>query len=355
MEKKITLSKKDRKEIVAEAREELKKQLDGVPDGTRITFDNEHLEILEDLIFDYYDVELGNCSSVKEEYRGKKVRIKYIALEGKYLSKLDLSKVSFENVVWGGSDILRSLLVNCKYDLDDVGVDLSGTNAIIDFSQSAFSKYLDYCICFSYCNFKGLDLSQNNLSRFFISDSNFEGTNIGLIYKEGSGKCTMISNSNMDGLKTFEKWPVIGVETFFQIVRDISKREFSSFNNTGLKIDFSISNPKLFRKCIRNVIDQSTGIKRMELSPHITVIDRSVRLDDDERYYLENREYVDFVISMVNMMRQGKLSGCELNGRKIPSPVETLAKKAESQGIYKKVRSKKREGYFSAINKATGK
>ncbi len=358
MDAKITLSKKDRREIIAEAREVLKEQLDGVPEGTRITFDDEHLEILEDLIFDYYDVELSKSTDIKEEYRGQRISIKYIALEGKYLRKLDLSKVSFCNVVWGGSKRLRNFLVKCKYNLGDVFVDLTGTNARVDFSSSVFSKYFNLPIYISYCDFNGLDLSQNNLSSFVISDSNFEGTNIGLIYKEGSGNCAMISNSNMNGLKTFEKWPVIGPQTFYLIVKDAPNKETSNFSNTGLKFSFSISNPKLFRKCICNVLDKSTGIKRMELRHLIELKKKEwsfCEYNDDENYYSSNNLVVEFVISIVNMMRQGKLNGCELNGRKIPNREEILDKKTERQDIYKRVRSKGREDYFQAIKQATGK
>ena len=249
MAREMTLSKKERREIVVEDREKLKKKLDSIPEGKRMVFADEYLDILEDLIFDYYDVELGNYPFVKEEYRGKKVEIKYIALDGKYLRKLDLSKVSFENLVWGGSKHFKNLLVNCEYDLVDVCVDLSGTNASVDFSKSFISKYLTFPLCIFNCNFNGLDLSKNSLRNFSIHTCDFERTRIKLVFPEKTTEKAEIYSSNMNGLTTFEDWPEIGFQWFDYIFKD----ENSSFIGTGLKFNFPVKDSELKTFFLRSI------------------------------------------------------------------------------------------------------
>lgn len=339
MEEKITLSKKDRREIVAETREELKKQLDGVPKGTRIVFKS--TETLEDLIFDYYDLELPEVSDVKDEYRGKKIRVKCIALEGKYLRKLDLSKVSFEDVVWGRFGFINK---GRNFNFQSDQVDLSGTNAKIDFSVSSVKKYLNTPLEISNCNFSGLDLSNNFLDSFCILNCNFAETNINLIYPDslpGSSRYAVICNSIMDGLRTFSEWPCVSYFSFANgsIGYNAIRISGCSLKNTGLKISlpqlnsFKFDVGKLtyvdfFNKFVDFNCDEEgniVGLKYNELLKN--ELEKNRYSEYSQLYY---KGVIQKIIHIYNLICQGNLLGCYINGVEIASLEDARAKMAKS-------------------------
>lgn len=78
----MNLNKKAKDEL----RNLIEARLKEVPEGNRICIDK---ELLEDLLFDstFYDNEL-------------KLQVKTPVWSGKFLQKIDLSMVSFENVSW---------------------------------------------------------------------------------------------------------------------------------------------------------------------------------------------------------------------------------------------------------------
>lgn len=139
---------------------------------------------------------------------------KFVVWSGEFLKKIDLSEVSFEDVVWE----VRDGFVSCTYDENgkiiwateyykQFGVDritLSGTNAIIDFHKSYAYKIGQHwspplndkdghCIYINYCDFSGTDLSNNKIDLSnntiyegaIVSNSNFDNTGIKISNKRG--------------------------------------------------------------------------------------------------------------------------------------------------------------------------
>lgn len=126
--------------------------LEDVKEKERIKIDK---EILERLMFkeDVYTLPI---------YGNVKKRVKHIIWSGKFLSKIDLSELSFDNVVWD----------------EENEIDLSNTNAHIDFSKSCnINNYSPLKIV--NCDFSNTDLSNNEI--YFpisIKNSSFSDTHI---------------------------------------------------------------------------------------------------------------------------------------------------------------------------------
>ncbi len=149
-EEKIALYK-DRE---ARERERMRRYLASVElnHGERLSYDKDYLEAL------LFDDENG---------------MKRIAFKSHDLSKLDLSEVSFEDVSYNGEDYP---------DLEEgEQIDLSNTNAFIDFSKSYEYKTTGRVFITSF-DFHGTNLSLNNWHDLtqkcfgFIKNSNLSGT-----------------------------------------------------------------------------------------------------------------------------------------------------------------------------------
>ena len=123
---------------VKELREIIKQRLDKVPEGERIHIEKSVLEIL---LFDSVNDGNGLCP----------------VWSGSFLSKIDLSEISFDDVLW----------IDATYE---------NTNARIDFSKSASSR-----VDITRCSFKGTDLSNNKLRHIkCMQDVNLSNTGINL-------------------------------------------------------------------------------------------------------------------------------------------------------------------------------
>lgn len=110
----MKLNQKDLNEL----RNEIEKQLEQIPEGSKIKIEK---QLLEQLIFNTGKSEEGTP-------------YKAIVWSGPFLRKIDLSKLSFDNVTWDRDDVAYSkvrLATHFKYIID-----LSNTNAKIDFSKS---------------------------------------------------------------------------------------------------------------------------------------------------------------------------------------------------------------------------
>lgn len=159
-------------------RKYIEKQLQKVPKYKKIKFEDSKL--LEELIFDTI------TSS------DQKTIAKIPVWTGLFLSKIDLSSISFNNVIW---NLEPSHLLNI-FDLspkdkekypDYLSIDLSNTNAQIDFSQSfeilKFGK--QHKLSIGKCNFNHVDLSNSHPelisyaedSDFSYSNTNFQNNN----------------------------------------------------------------------------------------------------------------------------------------------------------------------------------
>lgn len=119
-------------------------------------------DILERLIFD------------EGYYNGNKCKV--IVWSGDFLSKIDLSELSFDNVIWRAG---YKGYKNKIYDYDKIPIILDNTNATIDFSKAAkvtngITKDIMYL-----CSFKNVDLTRSNLCSFdYYNNCNFEKTKL---------------------------------------------------------------------------------------------------------------------------------------------------------------------------------
>ncbi len=141
-----------------ELRKKIEELLNRVPDGTHIHIDKDLLEVL---IFE----ELSEKQLLKnlEDKEDKKTIKKEIVWSGDFLSKIDLSEVSFENVDWAtptykifrNTNAKPNFKLSCnvkqKGFLSITGADFSGTNL----SFFAF----DFRTNFVDCNFQYTDIN----------------------------------------------------------------------------------------------------------------------------------------------------------------------------------------------------
>lgn len=117
-------------------------------------------ELLEQLIFDE-----GN-------YKG--ARCKVVAWSGSFLSKIDLSEIDFNNVLWRGEYVVDKK-DNYVVKSDVLPIILDNTNAKIDFSKSAkLDKEELEKNTISNCSFKSMDLFYSNIECFeFYNNCDF--------------------------------------------------------------------------------------------------------------------------------------------------------------------------------------
>lgn len=248
-------------------REFVEEQLKKVPAGKRLVLPN---ETLEQLLFEEVVV------NEKED-----IRVKFPVWSGKFLRKLDLSRVSFENVDWAclwflaGQEHFRDNYDNIGHFIgiftkDDVApdehreiyddenmfknrvkgvqglkrlydvttsyggvIDYSGTNATIDLSQSFLSKYSRKFWVFG-CNFSGCNVYISNsmgFTRFEISDCNFSNTQIKLP--------KILYEYNDVGASNFENCDLSGIE--FDLTDMLANEEEPiNLKNTGAKITYDL-------------------------------------------------------------------------------------------------------------------
>lgn len=164
-------------------RKYLEDQLKYVKYGQRIHIDK---EVLEQLIFDTNEEQLNEAW--ESEYVGSHVLVKYIVWSGEFLSKIDLSEISFDDVFWNTQYCKEEYF--CKNNGDDkkcydnvAEINLSDTNAYIDFSKSINIKYGNKNgLELIGCNFMNTDLSNNSVDTgwFINCDLSNTGVNINI-------------------------------------------------------------------------------------------------------------------------------------------------------------------------------
>lgn len=201
--------------------EQLQKVL---PEKGRVPFDK---KLLEELIFDKY--KLGN---------GKVVKVP--VWTGEFLSKIDLSEVSFDDVVWDDDLIGRKI----EYYSDDPNyrVNLFITNAKIDFSKAYWGSKESKCL--SNLSFFGTDLSNSNID---IIDS----------FKQCNFTCSKINIDSKDRLSKFENCNLFSndlskIEIYIMECYDMIKKSISlngnNISGTGLKFTIDV---KLDKKDVK--------------------------------------------------------------------------------------------------------
>ena len=232
----------------------IEKKLQVVPIGERIKI---RKDILEEILFESFEVFNINGSG-KLEY-GKR-----IVWSGPFLSKIDLSEMSFDGVLWDNEYTFEDRIR--KLDMEQWEIDLSNTNAKIDFSKSFdVDSYWPFR-----CNFENVDLSNTTIMQ--AQDSNFSNTGIKI---------------NVD--KVVEGMDSTAYDSFFGEC-NLSGLDFSSYT-IGADVLYC---------------DQlCSGIHETDLSNtglHIIIP------DDADEGTLE---------SIKQLLMEGKLVGCFINGKEV--------------------------------------
>ena len=218
--KKIILPKD--KERLDAIREDLDKYLDNIDfDDIEDGLDTrryQEKEYLEAILFDTYEDD-------------KKRKFKRIGFRSKNLCKLDLREVSFEDVSFNGEDYP---------DLEEgERIDLSNTNARIDFSKSYEYKTTGQVVLKS-VDFHGTNLSRNNWHDLtnkcfaFIKNCNFADTHSSLtdegrkVYLKING--TDLSNNDLSDISiNYDKQLSLSPEiTFISCI----------FTKTGINVEY---------------------------------------------------------------------------------------------------------------------
>lgn len=208
----MELNEKD----IVQLRKIVEERLERLPIiGKRIKIDKDILEIL---LFNKVYV-------INDEGKTEDKGCKYVAWSGPFLSKVDLSDISFDNVLWGyfGEYDERFYICGLK---EEIYVDLSHTNAKINFNKSA-RKIYDGCNAIINCNFEKVDLSKASLdSNTVILNSNLRKTGI---HFESISTCEYsdLSGNDLSNI-TCTPYSFISGEDGFG--------PFTNLKNTGLNI-----------------------------------------------------------------------------------------------------------------------
>ena len=223
---------------IKELRKIVAEKLMRVPDGKRIKIEK---DILEQLLFDVVLVHRNDYFyKTLESYKDE--GIKTVAWSGPFLSKVDLSEIDFDYVLWGYFGTADEKFFYPGYKEDKI-IDLSNTNAKIDFSLSARIIYDSYNAIMN-CNFEGVDLSNNtlNLSDVLLN-SNFKNTNIKV---ESNGLMGVCENCNFDSCN----FTNVNVNEYAFGNDAEGFGTFTNLKNTGLKINTSDEPTEDEKECI---------------------------------------------------------------------------------------------------------
>lgn len=285
-----------------ELRERIEEQLQHIPQGNRIHIDK---DLLEQLLFEQADeiIHIQDCFKDNPErfsrilqLEGIEAPSKYIVWSGPFLAKIDLSEVSFDDVIWTFYDDVF-ILDGLRYVRDCYGkkieIDLSNTNARIDFSKSFWAKIQEKTgiIKGEYnglleiidANFENVDLSNNILDndKVFIAHCNFSNTGLKVISEKKELQEISITQSNMTGTDLSQLTVPFGYIMDEYEIEGIPPK----FINTGLKI-----------------------ISRL----------------GDKKGFIEEEYPEIFQEEYQEIMNSGSLDGCFMDGKFIKSPITIL-------------------------------
>ena len=233
-------------------REGVMKYLESFPAGANVQMDR---KLLDSLLFDYVNTSKGY--------------VKLPVWSGEFLSKLDLSEISFKRVSWG---FFAKGFVYGSYKTDGVEnssyfdhlfknelahIDYRNTNAKIDFSESfeaLTGKDRRAIIC--HCDFSGTDLSSNFVSclqsvvgsRFDRTNINFEGSLNS--YYSSTIKSSSFSGNDLEGIQT----------SLLYLLLDWGGNENNDFSGTKINFtfqakDFSVQDGAFFLGMRSKLID----------------------------------------------------------------------------------------------------
>lgn len=274
-------------------------------------------ELLEQLLFNTMTIELDSSYGF---YYGKKVQAKTISWRGLYLKYIDLSEVSFDDVIWENNN-------------------LSETNAYIDFRKSFSVKWRKPLVLHN-CSFRGVDLSNNVIDyNCCIDDCNLSNTGLKL---DLNSKCIMtIKNSDLRGLD-LSKYVVN--EMFFWNSVDNNKSAIDCvLIDTGLKVNIKSDNDgelKVLSALYQNLEHSEEDVRtsllwQMEEDEEVDqelvkALASSEGQDYVKKYlYKTIRNQLGYYADIIplrkylgSMIKEGNLTGCYVNDKKILSDEE---------------------------------
>ena len=335
-----------------EVRAKIVEQLQNVPVGQRVHLDK---ELLEELLFEevtIYDSPNGyEHSSVIGKGR-------VISWSGDFLQKIDLSEVSFEDVIWRNYNYITNPEAITQ-DLLFENVNLSNTNVNIDFSKSFDAKHpTDYwanevpvgtksCVCISNVNFSGVDLSNSNFEYVgMIDDTCLDYTKAPIIIEEPSEEMyyLRIKNSSLKGI-------------------DLSKYTINAINlcpnlsETGLLYtDSDIKEFKEDEETYRDSIafyEKGIRPKRIEIS-NCNLQNTGININFDETdKTIEQMCDRSPSVAISEDIKNGSLIGCYVNGKRILSLEERQAIAQEKLAEYEKMKEDLISATTSSIEQQT--
>lgn len=309
-------------DLKKELRKKIEEKLQNVPEGQRIYLDK---ELLEQLIFDEYTEVLNGYSG---KFAGNRATIKYIVWSGPFLSKIDLSEVSFDDVVWSVGVEYIDLLEddrNRYYDSNVKQINLSNTNAKIDFSKSFDAKHRSdgSDVDIDSCDFSNVDLSNNNLGEnYSLSNSNFSNTGLRLdlnhLANDNGFYGGLVYNCDFSGLD-FSGYTIN--DKFFCTEHYYCDDDICKFTNTGVHISL-----------------HPIGLEIMNL---YTEIENTCKQHRHFRYNNLIYVYENMIYchkKLIEKMKLGYFDGCYINGKLIRTADERQRSVEEQKQELEKIK-----------------
>lgn len=289
----------------SELREVIEKELKDYEGDKRVKIDK---NILEDLIFE---------KDIAIFPDGRQIEVKYIVWSGPFLSKIDLSEVSFDNVEWNSS-VGYAKEYKTKYGKEkyqSCNINLSNTNIQIDFKKSFYAlAYPDKKIKVSSCNFTNVDLSKSNGNIIsYIVSCDLENTNIELNIDINESMDIYFSNLKGINLSNITLSMLVFYESNNSKIHIIN----TNLCDTGVHIEY------------RDYLKIPSGI----LSKYIKRARKLV-----PQYESEIRGYEDICAQgymLFELLRKGKLDGCYVNDVYILNEKEREKLKSTMSAKYK--------------------
>lgn len=314
------------KQTKDELRTKIIEQLANVPDGERLHLDK---ALLEDLLFETY--------SDKEEER--EIVVKYIVWSGPFLSKIDLSEISFDNVCWDPTPFCEAYMnfyKDYKKKTKPIKemIDLSNTNAKIDFSKAFVMDYDDDDILSVYnCNFANVDLSNSHAEKIVtFTNCNFSNTNANIFDERDFKKRFFLVDCDFSN-NDFSKIEIKS-DYFYGVISDCLDGkgvwiENCNFSNTGLKIEhiikpfLSFSEQSKMREEYYKFDGKSSPLSLAEIN----------ELGRINEILKENQQRLECAVRLSQHIKAGFLAGCYVNGELIHSKEESqeIAQAIEEQ------------------------
>ena len=334
----MKLNKEGRNQL----RTNIEEQLSQVPEGVRIHLDK---DLLEQLLFET-STEVLSDKLFTYDLEGKIVYVKHLIWSGDFLSKIDLSEVSFDGIFWSvtynAEDYFGENAKNLYHEFGVTMIDLSNTNAKIDFSKAFASdfKVKGVEIELSCCNFANTNLSNNVIDfDFSAEECNFANTGLRVNFKSDSD--IRFYSSILSGIDLSE---YTVDETFF----GEEYQKYIGFNcnlsYTGLKVKTKDIPDEICSKYKRYLrlcnLFNSDDISTEKKQP----IKREMNTLYSETYeYNVSLEGMDFLSQSI---ANGYLVGCYVNGKKIMTEDEKHTNASEKLNEYESYK----QDLFNSVN-----